>query len=536
LSEPAPPSISLYSGATGGAISQVDIQELTVHLGGTEEVSSFAYRLQNWNGKYSPGSSPIALGEDGYIMMGRGANCPPLITTRNENMKFQSNPTEHYVTVSGRDWGERLFREYVTEGYALMKGEEIVKHLLDYHSGLPHVRSAVELVESTDTTFTRLDYENKQAWEILKQIAQDSDKAGAIGYDFRVAPDGCFEFFHRGAKTSPVSLTERIEEAETESDILSVRNKVTIYGAATKSTPADVDETVESLNPSSGYWTGYGGSLSLDATKVYGSAASSVKNTTGTAYNAVSIFYFTITVNGNMYPKLFLALLRDDLVKSDGFLVILHDSSSRVCGRNLSNVNSVSASNDWSTFQLEVGVNHAIDWAAPADFDWENIRTVTVTAYLVTAGVSGQVWHGQLYFTGARYSNMQTDAASIATYGERQYVDIVEDLYSDNECTLRAKSILSFKKQAKTSLVLRSTVFDYGTAPILPGDMIAVTLPNESISSASFLVKSIDYHFLAENNTLTVSLNLGYQKQLMADWIYALRARTDALNNYKARR
>ncbi len=386
MSEPAQPIISLYSGITGGAIDQADIQELVVHLGGTEEVSSFSYRLQNWNGKYSPSGSPIALGEDGYIMMGRGANCPQIITTRNENMKFQSNPTEHYVTVSGRDWGERLFREYVTEGYALMKGEEIVKHLLDYHSGLPHVRSAVELVENTDTTFTRLDYENKQAWEILKQITQDSDKAGVIGYDFRVAPDGLFEFFHRGAKTSSVSLSERVEEAETESDILSVRNKVTIYGAAAKSIPVDVDETVESLNPASGYWTGYAGSLSLDATKVYASAASSIKNTTGTAYGAVSIFYFSATVNGNMYPKLFLALLRDDLVKSDGFLVILHDSSSRVCGRNLSTVNSVSASNDWSNFQLDVGIYHATDWAAPIDFDWDNIRTVTVTAYLVTAG------------------------------------------------------------------------------------------------------------------------------------------------------
>jgi hypothetical protein len=100
MSEPAAPSVTLYSGVTGGPIDQADILELAVHLGGTEEVSSFAYRLQNWNGKYSPSGSPIALGEDGYIMLGRGANCPQLITTRNENMKFQTNATEHYVTVS----------------------------------------------------------------------------------------------------------------------------------------------------------------------------------------------------------------------------------------------------------------------------------------------------------------------------------------------------------------------------------------------------------------------------------------------------
>lgn len=535
MSEPARPSITLYSGMTGGAIDQADIDELTIHLGGTDEVSSFLYRLHNWGGKYSPSlGNPIALGEDGYILMGRGANCPQLITTRNENMKFQSSPTEHYVTVSGRDWGERLFREYVTEGYAGMKGEDIVKHLLDYHSGLPHVRNTVELVEATDTTFTRLDYENQQAWEILKQIAWDSDKAGAIGYDFRVAPDGRFEFFHRGSKISTVDISECIEAAESESDILSVRNKVTIYGAATKSIPADVDETVESLTPASGNWTGYGGSLSLSAF-AFGTAASSVLNTTGSAYNAVSVFYFNTTVNSNKFPKLFLALLRDDKVKADGFLVILHDSSSRVCGRSLSGVNSTSSSSDWTIFSLDVGVSHSSEYGAPSNFDWENIRTVTITAYLVTPGISGQVWHGQLYFTGARYSSVQTDAASIATYGERQYVDIFEDLYSDNECMLRAKSILAYRKQAKTSLTAKSTLIDYGTSPILPGDMIPVTLPNESISSVNFLVKSADYHFITqdESTLLELTLNLGSLKQKMADYIYALRTKTNAINNYK---
>ncbi|MCW3998926.1 MAG: hypothetical protein NWE93_01645 [Candidatus Bathyarchaeota archaeon] len=524
MSSPAPPSITLYSGATGGPINQADIQELTVHLGGTDEVSSFAYRLQNWNGKYSPNGSPIALGEDGYILMGRGANCPQLITTRNENMKFQSNPIEHYVTVSGRDWGERLFREYVTEGYALMKGEDIVKHILDYHSGLPHIRNGADLVESTDTTFTRLDYENKQAWDILKQIAQDSDKAGAIGYDFRVAPDGRFEFFHRGAKTSSVSLIDRIEEAETESDILSVRNKVTIYGAATKSTPIDADETVESLTPTSGTWTGFYGTLSLDATKKYGTATSSVKNNSGANLEAVTIFTFITPVNTDLYPALILALFRDANMKSDGTRIVIYDAWGATASQTLSNVGE----NEWTPYEIAVG-DSSENWNIPLSFDWTQVKTFYIYSAVTTPGTAGNIWYGNLYFGKGRYSNIQQDAASISRYGERQYVDIVEDLYSDNECMLRAKSILAYKKQIKTSLVLKSTLIDYGTTPILPGDMIAVTLPNENISSVSFLVKSVEYHVLAENNTLDISLNLGYQKQLMADWIYALRARTDAL-------
>ena len=47
---------------------QGDVVELKVHLGCTEEVSSFEVLLQNWNAKYSPdGTSPISVGMDGSI-------------------------------------------------------------------------------------------------------------------------------------------------------------------------------------------------------------------------------------------------------------------------------------------------------------------------------------------------------------------------------------------------------------------------------------------------------------------------------------
>jgi hypothetical protein len=87
----AKPAITLYSGTTGGAIDQNDVIECLIHLGGTNEVSSFRYRLQNWDGKYSVGiGNPIATGEDGYINLGRVGTTPRLITTRNEHIKFIS--------------------------------------------------------------------------------------------------------------------------------------------------------------------------------------------------------------------------------------------------------------------------------------------------------------------------------------------------------------------------------------------------------------------------------------------------------------
>ncbi|MEM0357278.1 MAG: hypothetical protein QXL77_02755 [Candidatus Bathyarchaeia archaeon] len=129
--EPPPPVMAAAFGGYG--IPQSDIVECRVHLGCTKEVSSFTLTLQNWNGKYSPsGAVPLNVGMDGSISIGRGSQCPQIITGRIESLRYEAKPTEHYVHVSGRCWGERLFRRVFTGIFENMKGEEIVKHLLDY--------------------------------------------------------------------------------------------------------------------------------------------------------------------------------------------------------------------------------------------------------------------------------------------------------------------------------------------------------------------------------------------------------------------
>lgn len=193
------PKLAVNLGAI--SIPQGDIIEARVHLGASKEVSSWELLLQNWNGKYSPnGAYPLSVGQDGYICIGRGVNAPQVITTRTESIQYESGPNENYVRVAGRCWGEKLFRRVVTKTYTSQKGDDIVKDLLDYYAGLSHVRGGTELVENSDTTYTKLEYTDSPVWDILKYIAESSDKAGVIGYDFRVAPDGKFEFFPKTAK------------------------------------------------------------------------------------------------------------------------------------------------------------------------------------------------------------------------------------------------------------------------------------------------------------------------------------------------
>jgi hypothetical protein len=528
----ADPAFTIYLGPTAGAISQSDVKECLIHLGGTKEVSSWTLKLYNFNGKYTQsGAQPIALGEDGYIDLGRGGTVPRLITTRTEGIRYESTPQENYIIISGRCWGEKLFRYKFTGTFLAYKGEAIIIRLLDYYAGLSHNRSGTELVETTDTTFNEMVNDDSDVFEVIQKVAEASDKAGVIGYDFRVAPDGKFEFFQRGSKTCSVNLIDKIENSKIELDIFRVRNKVTIKGAPLRSSPYDKDETVESLTPASGTWYCVAGdSQSVDGTVLFGNASGSIKNSTGVNYFGAEQLVFNTPVDCDTYPILFLALLRGSALTGP-FHIVIFDSGGHQASKTVENVDSIA----WSVFKLNVGLKYNDEWAISAGitFDWKQVTAVRVIGYTDASHTASYFWIGQCYFTGARYYSNQQDAASQAIYGLRELVDIDEELYGDDECELRAKALLAYYKDPSTNLEVSSTVLDYGSTPPNHGEMIPITLPNEGISAVDFRINWAEYHYLADTNILEITLNLGKEPQLLADYVYALKAKTSANTRYK---
>ena len=127
---------------------------------------------------------------------------------------------------------------------------------------------------------------------------------------------------------------------------------------------------------------------------------------------------------------------------------------------------------------------------------------------------------------------MQEDAASQSSIGLRELVEVNEELCSDLECESHAKALLANLKDAAESLTVQSSVVDYGASPILAGDKLTVVLPNEGINGA-FRVLSAEYNVDAKTQTLLTALELGREKPLLADFVYALRSRTDHLSRYK---
>ena len=132
---------------------------------------------------------------------------------------------------------------------------------------------------------------------------------------------------------------------------------------------------------------------------------------------------------------------------------------------------------------------------------------------------------------------MQDVSSQVAyTEGEpRECSDIDEELYSDNECLLRAKAVLAHLKDPAESLTVSSTVIDYGTTPFLACDNVSVVLPNENVD-ANFRVDSAEYVVDAKVQELTVTLELGRVAPLLADWVYALRSKVNQVNRLKVAR
>jgi hypothetical protein len=524
MSEVAAPSVALVFG--GVFPPQADVVSLFVHLGCSKEVSSFEIKLHNWNGKYSlNGASPITVGMDGTIYLGRGVNCPALLTVRVEDVKYDSSPLESYVTVSGRCWGERLFRYTVSKSFAGWKGEAIVKYLMDYYAGLSHVRSSVELVQNTSTTYTNLEYSDSPAWDILKYVAETADNSGVIGYDFRIEPDGKFAFFPKLSKTNSTVITDNIDLASSyRTNITRIRNRIKIYGLADKSVPLNKVDWTRSLTPADGVWVGGAGVVSLDATAAPDGGACIKLTATSNYWGEV---FFTLNsgkeVNANSYPLVdFQGKLQVDTYSGTGTLT-LYDTLSRTAIKNI----TISADGLFHVTEVGDGAAYSNKWEdVQSGFDWSQIKMVGIRFYFPKVA-SGSFYIHSFYFGGCRYSSLKEDTISQAAFGTREYVETDEELWSDNECDLRAKSLLAYLKDPAEYLTVKSTLLDYGTSPILGGDKVPVSLPKEGLSNVVFRVESAEYRIPEDDPiTLEITLELGKEAPQIADYIYGLRTFT----------
>jgi len=565
---------------------QGDVVKAVITLGCTKEVSTFELWLQNWDKKYSPsGTYPLVEGSDGSISMGRGANCPLLITLRMEKVTYPSTPTEHYAYVAGRCWGEKLFRERVTKTYLSKKGEYIVKNVIDNYVGLSHTRDSTELIEDTDTTYVKLEYVDTPVMDILQYIASTADKSGVIGFDFRVAPDGKFEFFAVNSKTSSVSLTDAIEGSDYGKDIFRKKTKITIYGAADKPNDSSRDWGTDMATPHKGSevdqisaagqknlyvasttsftvgdkiaimssplyetnevasivagdylvmvnnlantygvasgvfvtdgWCPQNSTISAESTiKVVGSYSVKVVGPGGSGWTAALYFNGT-KVSAELYPEIRVKLYTT--VASGGY-VRLWDSAWKTA---VVPFTQIDADSKFHLQKIKAGSKNEEAWTVESGFDWTQVQITEI-------GLNDA--NATFYIDGLYYGGRQYSYTKQAVSGDiREHVDTDEELMSDDECQARAEALYDYYSVPAESSPIHSTVLDYGTTPVLPGDKIHVELPNENLSKDFRVESGVKYSFDSAHDELAIDFNVGRCPSLQADYMYRVHAKTDYL-------
>ena len=400
----------------------------------------------------------------------------------------------------------------------------MVNNLANTYTVAANGKVWIDLIEKTDTTYVKVECEERPVFDLLKYIAGSADKSGVIGYDFRTAPDGKFEFFPKNSKISPVTLTDKLEHIKYGRDIHRIRNKIMIKGLADKSVPGDKDAWTESLTPVDGDWSWISGDISLDTSfKARGTA--SIK------LHAPSLYYgscmFTLNdgkeVNTNLYPLLSFILYLQKAYNGN-VTAALYDTAGKSAVKHIT-----IGPGEWRKTDLKVGLANELEWEqVDPGFDWANIKKFRIDCWFSGAG-SGDFWVDGLYFGGRRYSAIREDTASQEQYTDgqpRELVEVDEELGSDHECDLRAQALLDYLKgPAEYVKLVRTTVLDYGNTPLLPADKVPVVLPNENVDSY-FRIDYVEYSVYPATQTLEITADLGKVPPLLADYMYGMRATT----------
>jgi len=500
----------------------LDVAELNVHLAVTEEVGSVNCLLQNYDAKYT---DQISVGDLIEVALSRtGETFLKVFKGRIDAVAKRAEATprgqQHYLRLRGRDLGAELFSRLVTKKYENKEGSEIVKDVLGSYTPLTSVG-----VEATNSTYAEEEYENKPAWEIVKYIAETAkDPNNVLGYDFK-CEEGDVKFFPKGKYASPVSLEGIITLCEHETAIERVRNRIFVYGEASKPNPLDRDAWTESLTPTDGVWSsGTGsGSVSLDdAEKIVGSYC--IKHSTNTAdYYGRAVFTLNSgkEVDCDLYPSLTFQMKEESAFNGEATVTLEDDA-----GMSVFQTFRISNNKKWQLQTFMAGRKNSDQWTHSLGnsqpFNWQKVKKLLFDAHFATTG-TGAFWIDNLFFGKRRWSATAEDSVSQSKYGVRELAIVDETLVSDDACAKLAAAELEFRKDPAE--FLRVTVL--GDARIVAGETIGVVSPNENID-ADYRIQSVD-HYMNDEGEFETSMTLITEPPRLAEILSETRREVGVL-------
>jgi len=154
-------------------------------------------------------------------------------------------------------------------------------------------------------------------------------------------------------------------------------------------------------------------------------------------------------------------------------------------------------------------------WLTYGNPDWTNIQGITISCSDLI-GTSG-VWIDALHFAEGRFRGTVEDPISKTKYGTRCLEPQVDDeLTTDDECTKKAQSLLSFLKEKVESLTLTVE----GNNRFTPGDKQRVIISNDNLDA---YFRILEVRHIIDGVDWTTILKLSNEPK-MIDYIYASTA------------
>jgi len=311
----------------------------------------------------------------------------------------------------------------------------------------------------TDTIDMRVEVDQHETYlKLLQNLSDYWISAGTqCKKDFYVDVDGDLVWKARPIRTSGVeslSIGSDIISYNVLRELDSLRNKIWVYGKATKPYPVDTDGLTWSdtlteditkvganIEHSLGDWIADTGSttINVETTTVHeGSKSIEIAASAYVNYTQIK-FDLDTAINANMYPLLSFAVNPDgnhDVHKSG--VVRLIDGSANVCWK----IFYFGDIDVWQQLEFRIGEKNEGLWESiDSGFDWTDIAEIKV-AINQDSTQYGEWYLDRFFLGGRRWQDRADDSTSQTNYGIRELVLVDDELESDGECQSRSEALL----------------------------------------------------------------------------------------------
>lgn len=409
-----------------------------------------------------------------------------------------------YIRVfTGKNQGEILERRQKTKYWGAIGASTIVTELAnDLSLGTGDIVA--------DATAVTLAAANEPYWRVLQRISDYWFNAGTqIKKDFYVDIDNDLVWKARPIRTSGVEMLtvgDNIISYVVTRDVKSVKNKIYVYGAKTKTYPlTDID----SLTNSTTDWAvDAGDNIATSSDRKSGSVSIDIYDNDGgagawrdnigtqkalfphrdqfthlnfwfkvTDTAAIPVPYIDIHLYCNPSPTI-----------TDGFLWDI-GWNTVPCSYPLGT---------WLHVSLPLGPHHegAAEWTQFGSGTWDDIESLHFNVLDVDGSATVHLYIDECYFSGARFYALADAGASVV----REYTVIDDTLLTDADCQKRAKTLLYQLQDTP----IRIDVLTRGNTNLLIGDRLSLTIAAEGISASNYDIVEVDHNVLRGAFTTSV--------------------------------